>query len=328
MSTHRTQIAPARLRLICAGLATTGLVAAGAIAAHATGGSNDELGEGYYPSNSWSETADTRFTFGDATSSVFVGDWDGDGADSFGVRRGNEYHLRDTLSAGPADTTVAYGRADDTVLVGDWDGDGHDTLAVRRGAEYFLHNTLESGPADEHAIYGRADDTVLVGDWDGDGADTLGVRRGISIYLHDEIATGPAETVLDYGRLDDGLVVGDWDGDGVDSPMVRRADFIRAAVRGATLAAAEGDAAELEAYTDAAGYDELWYAFQGFYDPPLTPSSIENCHQSFDTGVITCDVYSDDHERPIGRAEVAPTDVGTFEVVGYEIYADWEGSAP
>ncbi|MGC5628136.1 hypothetical protein ACPYO6_07795 [Georgenia sp. Z1344] len=360
------------MSILGAGLATTGLVAAGATAASATGSPNNDIGEGYYASNSWDSTTGTHFSFGDTLSSVFVGDWDGDGvdtfavregnvisytntfghvdhfeavfeygregdqlvvgdwdgdgADSFGVRRGNAYHLRDEMSGGPADTIVNYGRADDTVLVGDWDGDGADSLAVRRGAEYFLHNSLESGPADEHAVYGRADDTVLVGDWDGDGADSLGVRRGITVYLHNSITTGAAETVLDYGRSDDGLIVGDWDGDGVDTPMVRRADAVEDAVLAAATAAAEGRSADLDAVTNVDGYDELWYAFQGFYDPPMTPSSIQGCGQDFNTGVIYCDVYADGHERPVGRAEVAPLGANEFEIIGYEIFADWEGT--
>ena len=61
-----------------------------------------------------------------------MGDWDGDGRDTFAVRRGNAYYVKDSISDGPADRVVFYGRADDQVLVGDWDGDGRDTFAVRR----------------------------------------------------------------------------------------------------------------------------------------------------------------------------------------------------
>ncbi|MPV37594.1 DUF3152 domain-containing protein [Georgenia subflava] len=61
-----------------------------------------------------------------------VGDWDGDGRDTLGVRRGAQYHLKDVIAPGPADRVVVYGRAGDTTLVGDWDGDGVDTLGVRR----------------------------------------------------------------------------------------------------------------------------------------------------------------------------------------------------
>ncbi|MDD9205688.1 transglycosylase family protein, partial [Georgenia sp. 10Sc9-8] len=48
------------------------------------------------------------------------------------VRRGDAYHLKNSLTAGSADRAFSYGRADDTTLVGDWDGDGVDTLGVRR----------------------------------------------------------------------------------------------------------------------------------------------------------------------------------------------------
>ncbi|MDK6591654.1 hypothetical protein, partial [Actinotignum timonense] len=64
---------------------------------------------------------------------VLVGDWDGDGVDTFAVRRGNVFYVKNSLASGEADSVFSYGRAGDEVLVGDWDGDGVDTFAVRRG---------------------------------------------------------------------------------------------------------------------------------------------------------------------------------------------------
>ncbi|MDD9204881.1 hypothetical protein PU560_00210, partial [Georgenia sp. 10Sc9-8] len=58
--------------------------------------------------------------------------WDGDGHDTFTVRRGAAYHVANSLSGGDADLVLTYGRANDHVYVGDWDGDGQDTLGVRR----------------------------------------------------------------------------------------------------------------------------------------------------------------------------------------------------
>ncbi|MGO1509786.1 MAG: DUF3152 domain-containing protein [Actinomycetales bacterium] len=167
-------------------------------------------------------TADHHLVYGRADDAVLVGDWDGDGSDTLAVRRGQVYHLRNSLTSGPADTQIAYGRAGDTVLVGDWDGDGTDTLAVRRGNRYFLSNTLTSGDAETELDYGRAADTVLVGDWDGDGTDTLAVRRGNRYFLSNTLTSGDAETELDYGRAADTVLVGDWDGDGTDTLAVRR----------------------------------------------------------------------------------------------------------
>ncbi|MDK6628526.1 hypothetical protein QP225_09255, partial [Aerococcus urinae] len=63
---------------------------------------------------------------------IFVGDWDGDGKDTFAVRRGNQVFVANSLKSGNADITLHYGRAGDQMLVGDWDGDGVDTPIVRR----------------------------------------------------------------------------------------------------------------------------------------------------------------------------------------------------
>ncbi|MGC5629880.1 hypothetical protein ACPYO6_16750, partial [Georgenia sp. Z1344] len=63
---------------------------------------------------------------------VLVGDWDGDGNDTFASRRGNRYLMSNALEGGWAEIEQHYGRSGDEVFVGDWDGDGSDTLGVRR----------------------------------------------------------------------------------------------------------------------------------------------------------------------------------------------------
>jgi alpha-amylase len=63
---------------------------------------------------------------------VYVGDFDGDGSDSFAVRRGATYFVRNSLSDGFADVQIDYGRVGDETYVGDWDGDGADTLGIYR----------------------------------------------------------------------------------------------------------------------------------------------------------------------------------------------------
>ncbi|WP_448073175.1 S8 family peptidase [Georgenia yuyongxinii] len=88
---------------------------------------------GFLLNNAFTGAADVRFDFGRADDDVLVGAWDGDRADTLGVRRGIWYHLRNSMTSGAADVTLAYGRAGDEVLVGDWDADGKDTLGVRRG---------------------------------------------------------------------------------------------------------------------------------------------------------------------------------------------------
>ncbi len=102
------------------------------------------------------------FSFGRAGDVPLVGDWDGDGVDSVGVRRGKVFFLRSSNTSGPADTTAAFGRVGDTAVVGDWDVDGADTVGVVRGDRLLYRNRNRPGPASgEVTIPDRG--TVLLG---------------------------------------------------------------------------------------------------------------------------------------------------------------------
>ncbi|MGC5629378.1 alpha/beta hydrolase domain-containing protein [Georgenia sp. Z1344] len=182
-------------------------------------------GRGFYLNNGWDANAEHEFSFGRVGDDVLVGDWDGDGQDTLGVRRGNAYFLTNSLFGGDADVELTYGRAGDTVLVGDWDGDSVDTFAVRRGNGYFLSNSHESGWAETELDYGRANDQVLVGDYDGDEVDTFAVRRGNTYFVSNTLESGWADAEFDYGRSGDEVLVGDWDGDGNDTFASRRGNL-------------------------------------------------------------------------------------------------------
>ncbi|MDO4242229.1 MAG: hypothetical protein Q4C85_00435 [Actinomyces sp.] len=177
----------------------------------------------FYLANSWrSGGADIAFAVGGTSATALMGDWDGDGTDTAGLRRTNAFTLLSANRTCAPAAGLAYGRAWDTVLVGDWDGNGTDTPAVRRANVYHLSNTLAGGAADSVVGYGRAADEVFVGDWDGDGTDTLALRRGNVFYLKNSLASGQADVVFGYGRAGDEILVGDWDGNGTDTLAVRR----------------------------------------------------------------------------------------------------------
>ncbi len=154
-----------------------------------------------------------------------VGDWDGDGIDTFAVRRRDKIYYQPNLNS-TTGVVVSYGngQSEDEHLVGDWDGDGRDTLAVRRGNQVLYQRNINStlGIAISFGD-GNREDQYLVGDWDGDGKDTLAVRRGNRIYYQPNInSTTGVLVTFGNGRSEDQYLVGDWDGDGKDSLAVRR----------------------------------------------------------------------------------------------------------
>jgi hypothetical protein len=51
-----------------------------------------------------------------------VGDWDGNGTDTPGIRRGNVFHLRNSNTSGVAQISFSHGSAGSPPVVGDWDG--------------------------------------------------------------------------------------------------------------------------------------------------------------------------------------------------------------
>jgi hypothetical protein len=148
-----------------------------------------------------------------------VGDWDGDGKSTPGIKRGNMYYF-DNDNDGIEDVSFAFGRSTDTTLVGDWDGDGKDEIGLKRDKTFFFDYD-NNGVADDAFSYGKADDVPLVGDWDGDGKTTIGLQRGKAFYL-DNSADGMTDASFSYGKASDIALVGDWDGDDKDEIGLKR----------------------------------------------------------------------------------------------------------
>ncbi len=102
--------------------------------------------------------ADFSIFVGDLGDEPFVGDFDGNGVDSFGLHRRStgEVFLRNALTTGAADVRVVYGDPGDIVIPGDWDGDGVTTLGLYRAGEsrFYLRFSNTGGPADLAYTYG------------------------------------------------------------------------------------------------------------------------------------------------------------------------------
>ncbi|HHC07230.1 MAG TPA: hypothetical protein ENK55_00730 [Actinobacteria bacterium] len=102
--------------------------------------------------------AEFSYPFGEVGDEPFVGDFDGDGIDTVGVRRGDRWYLRNSLTPGYAEIVVDYGMAGDLLVVGDWDGDGRRTPGVFRSdeARFHLRFSTTTGPADVDFLFGES----------------------------------------------------------------------------------------------------------------------------------------------------------------------------
>lgn len=149
------------------------------------------------------------------------------------VVRGNEWHLRNSLSTGIADISFSYGSDGDFPLMGDWDGNGSATPGVVRGNTWHLRNSNSTGIGEISFQYGSVGDIPFVGDWDGDGRDTPGVVRGgggcgpfdcvffpTEWHLRNENSTGNGHIsfVAPHAVGPVFPTIGDWDKDGDDNP--------------------------------------------------------------------------------------------------------------
>ncbi|MDH3306777.1 MAG: S8 family serine peptidase [Acidimicrobiia bacterium] len=102
---------------------------------------------------------DYQFITGNPGDTPFVGDFNGDGIDTIGIRRdvSSTIFIRNTNSAGTADVEFVYGNPADRIFAGDWTGNGLDTVGIYRPAStsFFLRYANSAGTASE---------TITVGD--------------------------------------------------------------------------------------------------------------------------------------------------------------------
>ena len=101
--------------------------------------------------------AEIEFLFGDPfADDPFGADFDGDGFDTVGTRRGDTFFWRNSLSGGSFDGSLRFGDLGDEPMFGDWDGDGLETPGVYRPSNgtIFLRNLQEPGIADMEIFTG------------------------------------------------------------------------------------------------------------------------------------------------------------------------------
>lgn len=96
--------------------------------------------------------ADYSYLYGVPGDAPFMGDWDGDGIDTPGLRRSSNgfVYLRNSNTQGVGEIEYYYGVNGDGVFAGDWDADGDDTIGLYRPSDgtVYLRNTNSTGVAD------------------------------------------------------------------------------------------------------------------------------------------------------------------------------------
>ncbi|MCO6503091.1 MAG: S8 family serine peptidase [Acidimicrobiales bacterium] len=96
--------------------------------------------------------ADYSFVFGNPGDVPFVGDWNGDGIDTPGLRRPSDgfVYLRNSNTQGVANISFFYGNPGDVVFAGDWNADDRDSIGLYRPSNgvIYLRNALSTGVAD------------------------------------------------------------------------------------------------------------------------------------------------------------------------------------
>jgi hypothetical protein len=102
--------------------------------------------------------ADFSYYFGNPGDAPFMGDWNGDGIDTPGLRRNSDgfVYLRHSNTQGVGEEVYFYGDSGDVVFTGDWDNDGDDTLGLYRPSNgtVYLRNTNTTGVADTTVVVG------------------------------------------------------------------------------------------------------------------------------------------------------------------------------
>jgi hypothetical protein len=113
--------------------------------------------------------ADIDYSFGDKGDIPFVGDFDGDGVDTFGTRRtaSGQVFLKNSHMFGPADESLLFGDRGDTTVAGDWNGSGFSSVGLYRDANthFYLRFDNTAGPPDDTFMYGVHGGVPITGVW-------------------------------------------------------------------------------------------------------------------------------------------------------------------
>jgi len=182
----------------------------------------DYNGNGIWDGCGTTPDKDRCYTFGFATDTPVVGDWNNSGVDKIGVFRDGTWSLdvdgNGVWNGYSTDSYFGFGITGDTPIVGDWNGDGKKKMGVKRGVNWYLdyngNETWDGCSTDRCYTFGLATDMPVVGDWNGDGISDIGVKTGTSWFLDyngsgswDDCST---DRCYSFGLASDKPVCGNW----------------------------------------------------------------------------------------------------------------------
>ncbi len=154
---------------------------------------------------------DLTFKFGLAGDRPVCGDWDGNGTDSPGVKRGSQWYLSYGTHGG-VNATFRWGPTTGLPLAGNWDGsaDGKDGIGVVNGTTWSLTDRLNGTSNRASFGWGAAGGRPITGDWNGDGRTGIGQVNSSTWKLKDVPAGGAADYSFNFGRPTDVPLAGAW----------------------------------------------------------------------------------------------------------------------
>lgn len=107
--------------------------------------------------------ATTSYLFGNIGDIPFVGDFDGDGTDTFGLYRTTSglMYFRNSHVQGNADLQFYFGDPGDRFVAGDWSADGKSSPGVFRPSTQTLYVRFTNTPGNADAVVGGASPALI-----------------------------------------------------------------------------------------------------------------------------------------------------------------------
>jgi hypothetical protein len=153
------------------------------------------------------------------------GDFDGDGASDFVLRRDNNHTFYYRLSRNGTESTFSFGDPGDVPISADYDGDGITDFALRRSTNFKFYVFQSSTQTTVDFALGNPTDVPIPGDYDGDNKADYALWRPSTHQFFVRSSSNGGLTTIDFGMTNDIATPGDYNGDGnMDLGLRRTSD--------------------------------------------------------------------------------------------------------